>query len=146
MSLNNKKELSLIAKELCRKLRANQTNSENIFQEFVRNRKLLNKKFLRQHPIFYDLLAKESFYICDFYCHELKLVIEINGQIHGYEKLRDTERDKFMSLLGLNVLRIKNEEIENSILGVIEKIENFIVKLENKPTHPKSLSQKERDF
>ena len=140
MSINNKKELSLIAKELCRKLRANQTNSENILWEFVRNRKLLNKKFLRQHPIFYDLMAKESFYICDFYCHELKLVIEIDGQIHQYQKLKDADRDKLMSLLGLNVLRFKNEEIENSISEVIKKIEYFVLKLEHIITHPKSLS------
>ncbi|MDP2363306.1 MAG: DUF559 domain-containing protein, partial [Ignavibacteria bacterium] len=55
MSLNRKKELSLIAKELCRKLRANQTNSEAYIWEIVRNRKLLGKKFLRQHPVYYDL-------------------------------------------------------------------------------------------
>jgi len=89
MSLNRKKELSLIAKEFCRDLRANQTNSENIIWEIIRNRKLFGKKFLRQHPIFYDMLGKESFYICDFYCHELKLVIEINGKIHDYNKEND---------------------------------------------------------
>jgi len=45
-----------------------------------------------------------------------------------------------MILLGLNVLRIKNEEIENSISKVIDKIKNSILELENKLTHPKSLS------
>lgn len=35
----------------------------------------LGVKFPRQHPI--------SFYIADFYCHELKLVIEIDGSIHN---------------------------------------------------------------
>jgi len=45
-----------------------------------------------------------------------------------------------MILLGLNVLRIKNEEIENSIFKVIDKIKNSILELENKLTHPKSLS------
>jgi len=45
-----------------------------------------------------------------------------------------------MILLGLNVLRIKNEEIENSIFKVIDKIKNSISELENKLTHPKSLS------
>jgi len=140
MSLNRKKELSLIAKEFCRDLRANQTNSENIIWEIIRNRKLFGKKFLRQHPIFYDMLGKESFYICDFYCHELKLVIEIDGKIHDYNKENDKQRDMIMILLGLNVLRIKNEEIENSISKVIDKIKNSILELENKLTHPKSLS------
>ena len=140
MSLNRKKELSLIAKEFCRNLRANQTDSEAAFWEIVRNRKLLGKKFLRQHPIIYDLLGKESFYISDFYCHELKLIIEIDGKIHQYEQLKDVERDEIMNLLGLYVLRIKNEEIENSISKVIDKIKNSILELENKLTHPKSLS------
>ncbi len=140
MSLNHKKELSLIAKQFCRNLRANQTNSERLIWEFVRNRNLLGKKFLRQHPIFYDLLGKESFYICDFYSHELKLVIEIDGQKHQYEKFKDAERDEIMNLLGLYVLRIQNEEIENSISKVIDKIKNSIVELENQLTHAKSLS------
>jgi very-short-patch-repair endonuclease len=140
MSLNRKKELSLIAKEFCRNLRANQTDSEAACWEFVRNRKLLGKKFLRQHPIIYDLLGKESFYISDFYCHELKLIIEIDGKIHDYNKENDKQRDLIMSLLGLNVLRFKNEEIENSSSNVSRKIENYIIELDNKLTHPKSLS------
>lgn len=131
MSLNRKKELSLIAKEFCRNLRSSQTDSEAIIWEIVRDRKLLGKKFLRQHPVFFDLLSKETFYICDFYCHELKLVIEIDGQIHQYEKLKDDKRDEILNFLGLYVLRLKNEEIENSISEVIDKIKNSIVDLEN---------------
>jgi very-short-patch-repair endonuclease len=140
MSLNRKKELSLIAKGFYRDLRANQTESEAIIWEIVRNREVLDKKFLRQHPIFYDIMGKESFYICDFYCHELNFVIEIDGKIHQYEKLKDAERDKIMNLMGLYVLRIKNKEIESSISKVIEKIKNTLIELENKLTHPKSLS------
>jgi very-short-patch-repair endonuclease len=136
MSLNRKKELSLIAKQLCRKLRASQTESEAIDWEIVRNRELFGKKFLRQHPIFYDLTGKESFYICDFYCHELNFVIEIDGQIHQYKKLNDAERDKIMNLMGLDVLRIKNDEIENSITKVIDKIKDSILELEKKTNSP----------
>ena len=123
MSLHRKKELSLIAKQFCRNLRTNQTDSEVIIWKIIRNRELSGKKFLRQHPIFYDLLGKESFYICDFYCHELNLVIEIDGKIHNYHKEDDKLRDMIMSLLRLNVLRFKNEEIENSTSNVIKKIE-----------------------
>jgi len=140
MSLNRKKELSLIAKEFCRNLRANQTDFEVAFWEIVRNRELLGKKFLRQHPIFYDLLGKEFFYISDFYCHEFKLVIEIDGKFHDYNKENDKQKDMIMKLLGLNVLRFKNEEIENSSSNVMKKIENYILVLDNKLTHPKSLS------
>ena len=45
-----------------------------------------------------------------------------------------------MGLLGLNVLRFKNDEIENSFSNVIKKIENYIIELDNKLTHPKSFS------
>jgi very-short-patch-repair endonuclease len=140
MSLNSKKSLTLIAKELCRNLRSNQTGSENSIWEIVRNRKLLGKKFLRQHSIFYDLLGKESFYICDFYCHELNFVIEIDGKIHDYNKRNDNQRDKIINLLGIYVLRIRNEDIENSITKVTADIQKIIMELETKLTHPKSLS------
>lgn len=75
MSLNSKSNLKPIATALCRELRKNATQSEKIFWEAVRNRKFMGKKFNRQFQIFYDLGGKESFYIADFYCHELKLVI-----------------------------------------------------------------------
>ncbi|MDA3860986.1 MAG: DUF559 domain-containing protein [Melioribacteraceae bacterium] len=48
-------KLKTIAKELCRELRKNATNSERIIWDIVRNRKLNNRKFYRQYPIFYDL-------------------------------------------------------------------------------------------
>ncbi len=52
MSLNNKKELNVIAKGLCRELRKKSTRAEQIFWEAVRGRKFLNKKFYRQYPSF----------------------------------------------------------------------------------------------
>ena len=140
MSLNRKKELSLIAKESCRNLRLNQTNFEKSIWGIIRNRKVLGKKFLRQHPVFYDLLGKESFYISDFYFFELNLIIEIDGKIHDYNKENDKRRDMIMSLLGLNVQHFKNEEIENSSSNVSKKIKNYIIELDDKLTHPKSLS------
>jgi len=69
MSLNKKRELSEVAKFVCRELRKNSTEAENILWDALRNRKLDNKKFLRQHPLFYDITGKESFFIVDFYCH-----------------------------------------------------------------------------
>jgi very-short-patch-repair endonuclease len=62
------------------------------------------------------------------------------GKIHDYNKENDIERDMIMSLLGLNVLRFKNEEIENSSSKVIKKIGSYILELENELTHHKSLS------
>jgi very-short-patch-repair endonuclease len=78
MSLNKKNELIEVAKIICRDLRKRQTKAEEIFWQAVRNRKFLGNKFLRQHPIFYDLKGKESFFIADFYCHEKKLIVELD--------------------------------------------------------------------
>lgn len=95
---------------------------------------------MRQHPVFYDLSGKESFYIRDFYCHELKLVIDIDGKIHDHNKENDKQRDRIMNLLGLYVLRIKNEEIEFSITKVTNDIRKVVLELGIELTHPKSLS------
>ena len=52
-------------------------------------------------------------YIVDFYCHELGLVIEIDGDIHDLQPDEDRARQDYLENLGLKVLRFKNEEILN---------------------------------
>jgi very-short-patch-repair endonuclease len=66
-------------------------------------------------------------------------VIEIDGKIHDYNKRNDNQRDKIINLLGIYVLRIRNEDIENSITKVTADIQKIIMELETKLTHPKSL-------
>jgi very-short-patch-repair endonuclease len=89
MSLNSKNQLIQIAKTVCRELRKNQTEAEELFWETVRDRKYHDKKFYRQYPIFYDLNGIESFFITDFYCHKEKLIIELDGKIHQYRLEED---------------------------------------------------------
>jgi very-short-patch-repair endonuclease len=133
MSLDKRKQLSIIAKKLCRELRVNQTESEKILWGRIRNRQLFGKKFLRQHPIFFDLTGKETFYIADFYFHELKLVIEIDGEIHNLRRKSDSDRDRIMNLLGMQVLRIKSEKVINELNEVLKFLENYISRLSNSP-------------
>ncbi len=73
-------------------------------------------KFRRQHPI--------ANYVVDFYCHSLKLVIEIDGDVHDKEdvKKKDTEREQFLKNLGLTVLRFKNEEVYKNRQQLLNKI------------------------
>lgn len=98
--------------KLARKLRQKQTPEETILWKYLRNRKLLGKKFLRQHPIIYDeYMGDASFFIADYYCHEYKLVLEIDGKIHDFQKERDRQRDQIAIDYGLKVLRIRNEEV-----------------------------------
>ena len=77
-------------------------------------------KFRRQHPI--------SIYIADFYCHKLKLVIEIDGSIHDSEeaKLADEKRQKYLENLNLTVIRFTNEQIRSEVENVIKIISSII--------------------
>ena len=111
---------------LSRELRQNQTPQEELLWANLRNRKLLGIKFLRQHPIIYsntsDILL---FFIADFYAVEKKLVIEIDGKIHDFQKEYDKNRDEILSALGLQVLRIKNEELKQTKL-ILNKIKTYL--------------------
>ncbi|MCX6151993.1 MAG: endonuclease domain-containing protein [Ignavibacteriales bacterium] len=124
MSLNKEKELREIAKVVCRDLRKRSTEAEIMFWNVVRNRKYLNRKFYRQHPIFYDVTGKESFFIADFFCFEEKLIIEVDGAIHKYQLTKDEERKTILNLLGLQVIRFTNDEIENNLKQVLEKVKS----------------------
>ncbi|MDY6801290.1 MAG: DUF559 domain-containing protein [Bacteroidota bacterium] len=111
-------------KELTRKLRNNPTHSEQILWRYLRKKQLSGKKFLRQHAIIYESVGKEHFfYVPDFYCEKEKLAIELDGKIHDYSKGRDRKRDEILSGLGIKILRIKNEELQN-IENVLTKIKN----------------------
>jgi len=122
MSLSHDGRLKQVAKELCRELRQSQTNAEKIFWHSVRNRKFLGLKFYRQHPLFFDYIGKETFFIADFFCFEKKVVIEIDGKIHDYRKDHDELRTFIINMLGIEVLRFTNEEIKNQFDKVLKKL------------------------
>ena len=80
-----------------------------------------SQTFYRQKPI--------GFYIADFYCYRLKLVIEIDGDSHGETetKLNDQKRTEFLESKGLVVLRFTNQEVEKNLEAVMSKLEEFIL-------------------
>lgn len=106
--------------EIARVLRKQQTEAEELLWQLLRNRKVFNLKFRRQHPF-------ENF-VLDFYCHEVKLVIEADGNIHHEKDVMeyDNARTARLNEVGIAVLRFSNEEIKTNSLGVINKIENWI--------------------
>jgi len=129
VSLNSKKELTELAKNLCRDLRKQSTEAENFFWEVVRRKQISGKKFYRQYPIYYDITGKESFYIVDFYCRQEKLIIELDGQYHQYSLKKDKERTEILKFLGLRILRFNNDEIINNINEVLAIVkENILIK------------------
>lgn len=84
-------------------------------------------KFRRQHPI--------ANWVVDFYCHPIKLVIEIDGDVHEAEdvKKNDEERQSYLQKMGLTILRFKNEEVFQNKKAVLQKIFDIIVKLRSPP-------------
>ena len=101
-------------------LRMDLTEAEKILWEALRNRRLNNCKFRRQH-------ALEN-YVADFYCHEAKLVIELDGEIHGEQEQKEYDRDRTSVLkqYGLKVMRFKNEEVVNELEVVLDKIKQCL--------------------
>ena len=114
-----------------RELRQNMTEAEKALWQELRNRKFLKLKFLRQHPIIYQVIDnKPRYFIADFICYEKKLVIEVDGFIHEFQKESDEHREEILKSLELNILRIRNEEVED-ILKVLEKIKRYVTNLRN---------------
>lgn len=111
---------------LARDLRRNQTPPEKMLWEILRKRNLLGYKFLRQHSIFYRIdKGWVEFYIADFYCNKLKLIFELDGEIHTKRKEYDSERDAKLLSKGIVVKRILNKEL-NNMDSLLEKIKIII--------------------
>ena len=94
MKVHNKKSL----KEIRRALRQSETLAESLLWEKLRNRQFQNLKFNRQHSI--------GKYIVDFYCAELRLIIELDGEVHSdrEQKQKDTNRDMNLTDMNYNVM------------------------------------------
>ena len=114
------------AKQLARELRKRQTPAEDTLWKNLRNREFLGKKFLRHHPIFFYDGLREAFFIADFYCRENRLVIEIDGASHEYQKEYDKFRTCIINDLGIRVVRFKNDEIEGDLRQVLERLKEAI--------------------
>ena len=103
-----------------RELRNRSTHAEDILWGYLKT-KPHSIKFRRQHPY--------SIFILDFYCHSLKLVLEVDGSIHNSNeaKASDKQRQELLEADGLVFLRFSNEEIINKFENVIQSIEKFIL-------------------
>lgn len=118
-----------VIKKQSRELRKNMTDSEVLLWEKLRNRRFSGLKFLRQHPIVFKADYKGlNYFIADFYCHEKKTLIELDGPIHETTIEYDQFRDEELKRLGINTLRLKNEELENmddALLKIKQYLENY---------------------
>ena len=112
-------------------LRRNQTETEKLLWDQLKGNKINGLKFRRQHPI--------HLFIADFYCHQLQLIIELDGDYHFTKEqiLKDQERTAMLNENGLEVIRFKNDEIINNLDLVLSqikiKIEKMKIQIFSKP-------------
>jgi very-short-patch-repair endonuclease len=106
--------------ERARELRKNMTKAEIILWSRIRSKKINGYKFRRQQPLL-D-------YIVDFYCDELKLIIEVDGEIHSFSdrKSYDLKRDNILKINGYHIIRLSNLEVETELNTTISKLTSFI--------------------
>ena len=111
--------------QIAERLRRDMTITEKMIWEKVSD-KQLGVRIRRQHPIWK--------FIADFYCHEVKLVIEIDGGIHlrSENKEYDISRDIILKEFQIEILRFTNDEVMKDTNLVIEKIKSTIEKLKQK--------------
>ena len=109
-----------LLKATARRMRKRQTKSEKLLWQALSNRKLDDLKFLRQHPIGNSIV--------DFYCHEKRLVIEIDGGIHLNVDVKDRDkiRQKMIEDYGIRFFRCTSNEVESNLEGVVAGILKFI--------------------
>jgi very-short-patch-repair endonuclease len=108
---------------LAHRMRNNPTEAERILWEQLRKFRSKGFVFRRQHPI--------DFYIADFYCHRIKLVIEVDGDIHTNNDVQkhDDNRSGELERFGILVMRFSNEEIISDLKHVISLINIKIAEL-----------------
>ncbi len=107
-------------KEFAKQLRKNSTLSEVLFWQKVKG-KSLGVEFHRQVPLLE--------YIIDFYCHELKLAIEIDGDSHLYKYNYDQRRQGHLEKYEVVFLRFTDLEIKKEMFSVMLALEHKIEEL-----------------
>jgi very-short-patch-repair endonuclease len=104
------------------------TNAEQVLWHYLRRKQILGVQFYRQRPI--------GRFIVDFYAHQVKLVVEVDGSHHFQEdiKQKDAERTKILEQLGIRVMRFTNLEVLKELEAVVQNI-YFVVteRLRNSP-------------
>jgi len=99
-----------------RELRREMTPQERKLWRHLRGKQLYGLKFRRQHPIYR--------FILDFYCHQHKLAVEIDGHSHfePSQQEYDQARTEWLTQQGMRMIRFTNHDVETNIKGVLDEI------------------------
>ena len=116
--------------ERAKAMRENMTQAEKNVWGLLKSKNILGLRFKPQHPI--------DIFIADFYCHALKLVIEIDGGIHNSvdQKEYDIGREAELEQWGIKVIRFTNEEVENNITHIQNEIERICTERQSELQSP----------
>ena len=109
-----------VAKEFRQLLRKTETPMEKKLWRYLRNRQLGGYRFRQQHGF--------GPFVLDFYCPALRLCIEVDGGVHTEQsvKEKDEDRTSFLCANRIHVLRFRNEEVEENIDKVLNRIMKYI--------------------
>jgi very-short-patch-repair endonuclease len=112
-------------KRLRQSLRAEMPSAESVLWSKLRRRQMLGYRFRRQYSV--------GTYVVDFYCAELRLAIEVDGDSHyqGGAPARDQDREEFIKSFGIDFLRFRNVEVFEQLSDVLDAIARRV--LEAKP-------------
>ncbi len=106
--------MHLLLNQRSKKLRRNNTQAESVLWRMLRNRRLSRYKFRRQYVI--------EPYIVDFICLHKKLIIELDGEHHEFQKNYDARRTIFLERHGYCVMRFSNSYLFNKDQELLEEI------------------------
>ena len=104
-------------KEFARKLRKDSTFTEILLWNYLRRKQMRGYDFDRQRPI--------DNFIVDFYCKDLQLAIEVDGESHYGNPEKDKRKDKRLNELGVTVLRYDDLDVRHKLDKVIDTIEKW---------------------
>jgi len=110
-------------------MRNNPTPSEKVFWEMVRKRQFRGLRFIRQHIFAYqEMDDKMRFHIVDFFCCEIKLIVEIDGSYHDNPNqiILDKIRTEILEAQGLKLIRFSNIDVLKNLKSVREKLSIFV--------------------
>jgi len=114
MEQPNRWRASRPMQDRARVLRREMTHAETALWAELRRDALDGLSFRRQHPV--------RGFILDFYCPSRKLAVEVDGEVHDAQHERDAERTAALALLGIRVLRFRNDEVLGGMTEVVERI------------------------
>ena len=103
-------------------------NARNLRKDMTKEERHLWYDFLRSYPVRFLRQKVIDHYIVDFYCHDAKLIIELDGSQHFEEEKqqKDSIRTSLLEKRNLSVLRIPNNEVNRNFAGVCEYIDMIV--------------------